>query len=162
MSAVVIYMSLHGCAEKAAMVLKEMSWKEVDLINLRDQVPPRLDAYDTVIVGGSIHIGEIQGKIRKFCDEHENELITKRLGLFICHMQEGETARRQFKEAFSEKLRAHAAAKGLFGGEFNIDRMDYYERKLIKKATGVDKNIDNINFEAILGFGKVIFHLDKS
>ncbi len=162
MSAIIIYMSLHGCAEKAALKLRDMHWDDVDLVNLKVQDPPPLDDYDTVIIGGSIHSGEIQGRIRKFCREHEWVLITKRLGLYLCHMQEGEAATRQFHEAFPQQLRNHAVAKGLFGGEFNLEKMLPHEKSLMKKAVGIDHSIENVNTKAIEGFGKVIFHLDKT
>jgi hypothetical protein len=40
MSVVIIYMSLHGCAEKAAIMLSKMPWKKADLVNLKFQDPP--------------------------------------------------------------------------------------------------------------------------
>jgi menaquinone-dependent protoporphyrinogen oxidase len=162
MSAAIIYMSMHGCTEKAARMLKNMHWEEVDLFNLGLQAPPTLEGYSTVIIGGSIHTGVIQGKIRKFCEEHEWELLTKRIGLYLCHMYDGEEAYKQFNDSFSEQLRQHAVAKGLFGGEFNLDKMSRQEKMLLEKAAGIDRNIENINTGAIEGFGKVIFHLDKS
>jgi menaquinone-dependent protoporphyrinogen oxidase len=158
----IIFMSLHGCAEKAALIFREMSRNDVLLINLRKMDPPPLDDFKTVIIGGSVHMSSIQGKIKKFCQDNEAELLKKRLGLYICHMQEGSTAVRQFNDAFSEKLRDHAVAKGLFGGEFNFEKMDKYEKELVKKTTGTEKTIQNINREAIEGFGRVIFGLDKS
>jgi menaquinone-dependent protoporphyrinogen oxidase len=162
MSAVVIYMSLHGCTEKAAHILAGMHWEKVDLVNMKFQEPPSLEKYDTVIIGASVHMGTVQGKINKFCEEHEWELITKRLGLFLCHMHEGEVATRQFIEAFNKPLRDHAVAKGLFGGEFNLEKMNLQERRIMEKIAGTDQNVSNINMKAIEGFGKVIFHLDKS
>ncbi len=162
MSAVIIYMSLHGCTKKVAYILKDMHWDKVDLVNLREKPPPVLDQYDTVIVGGSVHMGKIQGKIRKFCRKNEKELLNKRLGLFLCHLYEGKTAIRQFDEAYSEKLRAHAVAKGLFGGELNLDKMNFCERMLVKKTAGVKDNLSKINHGAIKGFGRVIFRLYQS
>ena len=106
-------------------------------------------------------MGIIQGKIRKFCDKNQKELLTKRLGLYLCHMQEGKTAIRQFNDAFSENMRNHAVAKGLFGGEFNIDKMNKYEKTLMKKTSGLDKTITRIDREAIEGFGRVVFRLDQ-
>lgn len=161
MSAVIIYMSHHGCAENAARMLKRMSLKKVDLVNLKNHPEPDLSGYHTVIVGGSVHMGSIQGKIRKFCNRHEKELLDRRLGLYLCHMYEGETANRQFNDAFSEKLRDHAVAKGLFGGELTIEKMNYIEKMLVKKAAGVDKTINKTNLKAIKCFGRVIFHLDN-
>ncbi len=162
MSTIIIYMSLHGCAEKAALILREFAPEKVDLVNLSLQDPPELDNYDTVIIGGSIHMGTIQGKIAGFCNEHEWELLTKRLGLYLCHMHEGDEAVQQFNDSFSKPLRDHAVAKGLFGGEFNLDKMGHNEKMLVKTALGVDHSITNINVKAIEGFGRVIFHLDKS
>lgn len=155
-------MSHHGCSEKAALMLKGMSWKPVDLVNLKDHDPPELTGYDTIIIGGSIHIGNIQGKIRKFCNENEKLLLQKRLGLYLCHMEQGEKAVRQFEDSYSRVLRDNAVAKGLFGGEFNLDKMDCYEKLLVEKSSGVKKTVSRINTGAIEGFGKVIFHLDKS
>lgn len=162
MSPIIIYMSLHGCAEKAAFKLRDMYWKDVDLINLRYQDPPPLENYDTVIIGGSVHMGSIQEKVKKYCRDNEWELLTKRLGLYLCHMWEGETALKQFNEAYSEQLRNHAIAKGLFGGEFNLEKMNRFEKMLVWKAGRVDRSIKKINTKAIEGFGRVIFHLDKT
>ncbi len=162
MSSLIVYMSLHGCAGKAAHRLAEMSWQKVDLVNLRNQAPPPIDSYDTVIVGGSVHMGQVQGKIRRFCADNEAKLLTKRLGLFLCHIYEGEEAVKQFNYAYSENLRNHAVSKGLFGGEFNMEKMNIFEKALIKKTAGLDGSISRINNKAIEDFGKVIFHLDKS
>ena len=106
-------------------------------------------------------MGLIQGKISKFCSDNEEILLQKRIGLFLCHMCEGEKAVRQFNEAFSEKLRDHAVAKGLFGGEFNLEKMNRAERTLVGRS-GVKKSVSHLNKKAIEGFGRVIFHLDKS
>ena len=162
MPAVIIYMTLQGCTEKAALKLKKMSWKEVDLINLKRDTSPLLDKYDTVIIGGSVHMGEIQGKIKKFCNQNERELLEKRLGLYLCHMHEGEKAVVQFNNAYSEKLRNHAVAKGLFGGELNLQKMNHCEKLVLQKVAGVNRDIIKTNTEAIESFGKAIFHLDKS
>ncbi len=142
-------------------MLAGMHWKKVDLVNLRDKPLPPLSGYDTVIIGGSVHMGRIQEKIRKFCSDNEADLLRKRLGLYLCHMCEGEKAASQFKGAFSEKLRDHAMAKGLFGGEFTLEKMNRAERELIS-STGVEKSVSHLDKKAIEGFGRVMFHLDKS
>lgn len=107
-------------------------------------------------------MGQVQGKIRRFCNDNEDKLLTKRLGLFLCHLYEGDEAVKQFNDAYSEKLRNHAVSKGLFGGEFNMEKMSIYEKAIVKKTTGLDVSISRINGKAIEAFGKVIFHLDKS
>ncbi len=162
MSIAIIYMTRHGCTEKAAEMLRDMHWGKVDLINLGNSPNPDISGYDTVIIGGSIHMGEIQGKIKDFCETNENLMLAKRLGLYICHLDQGEAAVRQFNITFSQKLRDHAVAKGLFGGELNFEKMSECDRVMVRKVTGIDKTISALNTEAIKGFGRVIFHLDKS
>jgi len=76
-------------------------------------------------------------------------LKQKTLGLFLCCMEKGKKAQEQFDAAFSKGLRAHAAAQGLFGGEFDFSRMNFLERKIVKKVAGVEGSVSRISEEAI-------------
>lgn len=149
MGILILYMTSHGCAEKAAKTLKEMLNDEVVLINLKRDSEPDLAAYDTMIIGGSIHAGRIQGRIKKFCERNASLLLDKKLGLFLCCMEEGEKAQKQFEDAFSAELRDHATAMGLFGGEFNFERMNFLEKKIVKKVAKVSESVFKINKKAI-------------
>ena len=42
----------------------------------------------------------------------------------MCCMEEGEKATNQFNEAFPDELIQHASATGIFGGEFNFEKMN--------------------------------------
>ena len=130
---------------------------EVDVIDLKDTPSPALVKYRTVLIGGSIHAGQIQKKVRAFCRDHEEELRQKTLGLFLCCMEKGEKAKNQFDTVFPEALRSHAAAQGLFGGEFDFDRMNFLERKIVKKVAGVEGNVSSISDEAIERFIEDLF-----
>jgi len=126
---------------------------EVDVIDLKDSPSPfSLVKYGTVLIGGSIHAGQIQKRIRVFCRDHEEELRQKTLGLFLCCMEKGEKAKDQFDAVFPESLRSHAAAQGLFGGEFDFDRMNFLERKIVKKVAGIEGSVSSISDEAIERF----------
>lgn len=145
MSTVIFYMSRHGSAEKSARLLKEKVKGQVVLVNLKTDKVPNLEQFDTVIMGGSIHGGKIQNKIKKFCRKYMNELLTKRLGLYVCCMKKGEEAQHQFINAYPDPLRSHAEVKGIFGGEFMFEKMNVLERMIVKKAAQVTKSISNIN-----------------
>jgi len=145
-------MSKHGCAEKTAGMLKEHLGGEVALVNLKKEKNLDLSRYDTIIVGGSIHAGRIQRGVRKYLERHRETLLGKQLGLYLCCMEEGETAEKQFEEADPEELRRHAAATGLFGGEFDLEKMNFFERKIVKKAAKVEESISRIDTEAIREF----------
>ena len=78
--------------------------------------------------------------------------MTKRVGLFLCCMEEGDNAEKQFSEAFPPELRNHAIATEIFGGEFNFDRMNFIEKMIIKKIAHVDHSVSKIDEEKIVDF----------
>jgi menaquinone-dependent protoporphyrinogen oxidase len=64
-------------------------------------------------------------------------------------MEEGEKATKQLEEAFPVELLKHASATGIFGGEFNFEKMNFIERAAIRKIAGVDKSVSKIKQEEL-------------
>lgn len=153
MSVLIIYMTRHGCAEKAAGILARALPGSV-IFNLGKNDNPPLAAHDTVVVGGSIRAGKVQKKIGKFCRNNLDTLKGKKLGLFLCCMEEGEKVRLQFEEAYPAELREHAAAAGLFGGEFDFDKMNFIEGAIVKKLAKIDENVSKLDEKAIESFAE--------
>jgi len=154
MKTLIAYCTTHGCTEKIANNLKESLDGETHLVNLKKDPVPDLDEYSMVIVGGSIHAGQIQKKVKDFCQKNMAELINKELGLFICCMEEGEKAQNQLLEAFPENLLNHAKATAYLGGEFDFDKMNYFQRLIVKKVANVDSSISRLNNNEIMAFSK--------
>jgi menaquinone-dependent protoporphyrinogen oxidase len=152
MKTLLVYATKHGCTEKCAALLKDEMSDEITLLDLKKKRPDDLKEFDAVIIGGSIHIGKIQKRIKSFIKENIGTLKAKKLGLFICCMEEGDTAQKEFNEAFPQDLIAQASAKGIFGGEFNFDKMNPIERKMIKKIAGKEENVSKIKQDAITKF----------
>jgi len=153
MKVLLIYMSKHGCTERAANILKEKI-AGLTLCNLKHENVPSLQGFDAVIIGGSIHAGRMQGALVKFGQQHQQELLTKRLGLFLCCMDEGEKGWLQFNNAFSEELCAAAKVKSLFGGAFFIEKMNFLERFIVKKVAGVTEGVCKLNEQEIRNFAE--------
>jgi menaquinone-dependent protoporphyrinogen oxidase len=148
----IVFKSRHGTTAKAAAELAGLLGPNDTLVvDLARSTVPSLETVETVIVGGSIHIGKIQKHVTRFCKRHEDELLQKRLGLFICHMDK-EHPQDEFDRAFPERLRRHATAQGLFGGEFRFDKMNFLERMVVKKVSGSSQSISEIDHEAIHRF----------
>ncbi|SHI45248.1 Flavodoxin domain-containing protein [Desulfosporosinus lacus DSM 15449] len=80
--------------------------------------------------------------------------MTKRLGLFLCCMFEGEKAAQQFETTYPKELREHSKANGLFGGEFMVSKMNFIERQIVKKVAGATSDVSKINVEEIERFAK--------
>lgn len=156
MKTIIIYESIHGSTEKCALLLSEKIRSELEIKRLKDNENLSVENYDTVIIGGSIHHGFIQSRIESYIEKNLEYLKDKNLGLYLCCMEEGNAAQQQFDTAFPEVLRNKAVAKGLFGGEFNMKKMNSFERKIARKATGISASYSKINTEEISVFAEKI------
>lgn len=153
MKTLIVYCSSHGTTEKAVRVLCENIEREVLAVDLkRDKILFDLEDYDGVIIGGSIHAGEIQRKIKQFIKQHHDELLEKEVGLFLCCIRDGDIAVEQFNRAFPQDLRKNSVAMGLFGGEFLVSKMNFFERQVVKKVDSVIKDESHLNLNAIMEF----------
>lgn len=155
MKTLIVYATHHGSSEKAAKLLKQQIGGEVILCNIRKDRNPDISEYDAVILGGSIHAGEVNQSLKKFIKLNLENLEKKHLGLFLCCMDK-EKAQVQFENAYPEKLRNRSIANELFGGEFIFEKMNWFERLAIKKIAGVHETVSDIDEEAINRFaGKI-------
>ena len=148
----IFYATKHGCTEKCVHKLKQDMSGEIELINLKNKATARIEKYDTVLIGGSIHAGRVQRSIQKFCNIHLGSLLRKKIGLFICCMESGAKAEEQLKNAFPQELLNHAKAKGCFGGAFDFDKMNFIEKVIIKKVASIDQSVSKISEESIQKF----------
>jgi menaquinone-dependent protoporphyrinogen oxidase len=149
----IVYASKHGTTEKAVEVLKQ-SFLEATICNLKKDTCPSIESFDRIIVGGSIRAGRIQKEISIFCQKNLDSLLQKEVGLFICCMYEGEKAESQFIQAFPEELRRVVRAKGIFGGELLFEKMDFLEKAVIKKISGIKQSVSRFNPDEIKDFAR--------
>lgn len=154
MKTLIIFSSSHGTTEKAAQLLKEQLIGDVEIVNLKKFPNPNLTDYDSVILGSSIYVGSVKSRVKQFLKQNHNSLMTKHLGLFLCCMYEGDKSQKQFETAYPKELRDHAISNGLFGGEFIVSNMNFFERQIVKKVAGVTSDVTNINVNEIKRFAK--------
>jgi menaquinone-dependent protoporphyrinogen oxidase len=152
----IVYATKHGCTEKCAGKLGAALFGEVTTLNAKNARKIDLADYGSIAVGGSIHAGRVQRSVRDFCARNLKVLEGKRLGLFLCHMEEGQKAAEQFVAAFPKELVVVATAKGLFGGEFDFDRMNWLEKAMIKKIAKVTASVSKIDEENIAAFARAL------
>ena len=151
MKTLIVYATTHGCTEKCAQKVRDGLSGDIDMVNLKQNARVDPAAYDTVIIGGSIHAGRIQGRVKKFCTANQEVVLTKNLGLFICHMEE-DNAQKELDDNYPEALRNHATAKGLFGGTFDFEKMNFVAKAIVKKVGNVTESVNNVNESAIKQF----------
>ncbi len=154
MKTAIIYATKHGCTDKCAHTLSNELNTSSSIINIESNHNFNLNDYDSVIIGGSIHAGMMNKKLKNFIHKNSNDLLEKKLGLFLCCMYEGDKALEQFQSAFPESLRNKAIAHGLFGGEFDFSKMNFLEKTIVKKVANVEESVSRINYVNIKAFAE--------
>lgn len=152
----IAYATKHGCTEECAKALSGRINAETDLWDLREKKQINLNAYDKVIVGGSIYAGRIMKEAREFCTKNEGVLKGKKLGLFICGTSEGDVAAKQVEASFPQDLLSTALVKESFGGKIVLNKMNFMEKKIIKVVAKVESDMSNVSESRIDRFAKII------
>jgi menaquinone-dependent protoporphyrinogen oxidase len=154
MKTLIVYRTTHGCTAKIAHEIGTLMGGEIDYCDLKTGMPENLQSYKRIIVGGSVHAGQIQSKVKAFCQKNLATLLEKELGLFICCMYEGEVAKKQMEDAFPEDLRYHAKSLLIAGGVLNFEKLNFLERFAVKKAARINESVDNIDKASIDRFAR--------
>lgn len=154
MKTLITYCTTHGFTEQVVNEIKSFLGGDVTLCNLKKEAAPEIASFDRVIIGGSIHAGQIQKKIREFCKTNVEALQKTELGLFICCMEEGEKAYAELEQVYPAELIQHAKATACLGGAFNFEKMNFLEKFIVRKVVKVKESTSNKNPEAIRVFSK--------
>ncbi|MEK3793286.1 flavodoxin domain-containing protein [Paenibacillus sp. FSL R7-0204] len=131
----IVYASKYGCTEKAALLL-QTRLDGAEVANLRSGKLPDLTSYDTVILGASIYYGRIRKEMAAFTAQHKQELLSKRLGLFICAGMTGEKGEQELKQAYPEIIYNKALAREIMGDEIYPDRISALDKWIIRMVKG--------------------------
>lgn len=154
MKVLIVFVSSHGTTEKAAHILRDYVIGDVDIVDLNTNANPNLEQYDAVIIGASIHAGAISRKEKKFIAKNLDVLASKKIGLYLCCMWEGEVAQEQFEQAYPKQLRNVSLSNGLFGGEFNFEKMNFIEKQIVKIVNGANEDVSKLDVDSIKEFAK--------
>lgn len=149
MKNLIIFTTKYGSVEKCSNLLKEKLNGDTTIVNLKKDPVPNLQDFDNIILGGSIYVGKIQKELTEFMNTNLDALLQKRVALFICAGEKGETLSTEFKGAFPAKLYEHAVAKEIFGDEIYIDKMNFFEKLALRFLKNVTESYSNLSEENI-------------
>lgn len=155
MKTLIVYGTKHGTTEKCSKLLKDKLQGEVVVVNIKKDHVPDITSFDNIIIGGSIYAGQIRKEIKNFCFKNLNALKGKRVGFFICGMNDKDVSA-QLNNYFPEELLTTATAKEYFGGEVIFNNMNFFERFIMKKVAKTDKDISKISEGNINKFAELI------
>jgi menaquinone-dependent protoporphyrinogen oxidase len=155
MKTLIVYATNHGATAECAEKLKNMLDGDVTSIRLKWGAPvENPGSYDRIIIGGSIHAGQLQGRVKKFCRKNMNLLKRKTIGLFLCTGAPPQKATKFLGDNYPGELLQSAKAIGLFGGAFYFERMKFWERMIVKAVANVRETVTMIAEENIKAFAK--------
>ena len=119
-----------------------------EVINLKKAKVPKIDGYDFILIGGSIHMGKVQKSIKKFINNNKSILKKKRMGLFIsCGYHENSDD--YFNVILGESLYKHATVKADIGYAYYLEKMNTVYRKMIIEFAKIDESVESFNLDEI-------------
>jgi menaquinone-dependent protoporphyrinogen oxidase len=145
MKILIAYSSKHGTTERIAGILNVKLNGAARLFNLSRGKRPDLNNYHIVVIGASIYKGRISKAIHNYLQENEEVLLTKKLGLYLSCLEQGEKAVFQFNASFPEALRKHAFVSGILGGEAILSKMNILERWIIRNSFNIKRSTTRLN-----------------
>jgi len=129
MKTLIIYASVYGYASDCVKKCKEQVKGEVAVFDIMSDAVPSLEDADNIMIGGSIYMGQIQKKLKLYCNQNLEALLKKRVALFLC-CGLPENFEATLKASFPEELIRKAVAKECLGGELRVDRMKLGHRMI--------------------------------
>lgn len=128
MKTLIVYESKYGSTSQCVVFLKQALPGDVTVCNLSVDKPISPERFDSVIIGGPVYRGKLPQQLRDYCENQRLELTTKKLGLFVCGIMEGNMAHREMNMVFPEGLSRAAYQKSYFGGAIYLNQMKLLER----------------------------------
>ncbi len=138
MKTLVAYGTKYGYSEECAQQLAKKLKGDVSLVNLMKEKAPDLREFDSVVVGASVYMGQIQKKVKRFMALNESILQTKRLGLYMA-AGTVDGIEGQFSKNFPDSLLQIAVAKESFGGVIRRERMGFFYKRIMDMVEKQEK-----------------------
>lgn len=129
MKTIIIYASKHGGCEAISQQLMTPTTTCMAIQDFHDSLAP----YDQVVLGSSVYASKLDTKLTTFMSEHEQELLEKPLFLFLTGIEtDADKVQATFTQNVPDSLLAHASFKDCLGGYIDFDKMNFFERTIIK------------------------------
>jgi len=152
MHTLIVYNSKYGATKKCVQVMRSELTGEVTDVNIGEGKAPNPEDFDRVLIGSNIHAGSINRKVRSYCSHATDSLIQRPVGLFLCCLAPEEHALDYFGKNFPQVLVEHAKTTGVLGGALYFEKMNFFERFLLKKVSGTTTSFENIDEKRIRDF----------
>lgn len=134
MKTLIVYGTTYGYAQECAHTLKSLLRGDVEAVDAKNALTLSLASFDQVVIGSSVYMGQVQKSVKKFCALRKEELMDKRLGLFLC-CGSPESFSQTLATAFPEELRKQFISTECFGGRIDPSKMNLLHRTIMRMIT---------------------------
>lgn len=131
MKALILYASTYGLTQEMAKRIQSDLSDSTQCINLNKESAPALDGFDTIILGSSIYVGQIQKAMKTYLLQNKELLMQKRLGIFLCCGFEHEFEN-HLKNNFPQNLLDYATITQNLGGRIDLAHLSFAHKLLVK------------------------------
>jgi menaquinone-dependent protoporphyrinogen oxidase len=152
MRTLIVYGTKHGATKKVVDMLKEKIAGDVSVVNAKEKIKCDIKSFDVVIIGSSIYIGAIRKEVKKFIRSNLEEILSRKIGLFLVSGG-SEEIESYYKKNFPEELLKKVQAKGYFGFSYNGEGYNAMERMVLKeiaKKVTVKEKFEKKNMDDFL------------
>ena len=132
MKVLIIYATRGGLSRRCAELLRDSLPKviEVTLLDAKHDTLPSPEGFDVAVVGGSIRMGALNKKLKKYIKKYTAELSAIETAAFICcgHINYFDEYKSiEFPKALKCSLGIHC-----FGGELKPDKLKGIDKLIVK------------------------------
>ncbi|TLG73839.1 flavodoxin domain-containing protein [Culicoidibacter larvae] len=140
MDSLIIYGGKYGTTEDCAQKVAAQLDGEVVVSAVKDFSAEDLAAAKRVIVGTSIYAGSLNKEVADLLLSKRDLLLQKDFAFFVCGMRDYEESMNFIRESFDPELLQHAQAYAFLGGQYQFDKMNFFEKQVIKMVTKKEGN----------------------
>lgn len=155
MKTLVVFNGRKGATREMAERIATTLGEETVVIDLKKQKAPSPEGYDAVILGGSIMAGQVPRKLRAYAEQHGAGLARRRLGLFICSLQE-ERAEELIAANYGHDLVAAATATAWLGGRLIMSEHGPLVRGMLRKIMETDGDVVRLRYDEADRFARTL------
>jgi menaquinone-dependent protoporphyrinogen oxidase len=155
MKTLILYYSKYGTTQKCAQKLADKIEGGADIVGYKERKKANLNDYDTVIIGAPVYMGMLK-KMKAYCEANLDKLLNKKVGLFVCYMDEETPMEDKIGGYFPQQLIDHATAIQGFGGAYDTAKMGKFDKFVFEKVAKETGPSDKVNYSAIDEFAQAM------
>ncbi len=135
MKTLIVYASKYGFTEEVVDQIKQSISHSCYVVNIKNENINKqaIESVDNIIVAASMYVGAINKKMQEFIVSNETDLMKKNIGIVVTGMQKDEIEN-EITNSFSKELLKHSSFTEWIGGKFNIDKMSWMDKMIVKKV----------------------------